>query len=306
VNVPLVDLHRHVGGSIPMNVIYLICMRYDIPMDMDEMASVMQPGRKTFDSFLKRFDVIRRLPWDTDSIVNMADQVIADIRNEGVSYAELRFSPGRFGKPTVPAACKMFRCIADKCGIGLGLLLSTRYESRDGHELLLRLIDDEAVREQVDGIDFVADESRMDKLLVKRVVSVWQSAGKTVIMHVGESQPCDNIKFAYDIGVRRIAHGIRITEDPQFMSIAAKDCVFYLAPTSNLETGVVSPYGMHPGRLMLDAGCQITIGTDDPSIFQTTLRNEYEIAKKMMMLTDKEVEEIKMNSVKNAIRAVPA
>jgi adenosine deaminase len=90
-------------------------------------------------------------------------------------------------------------------------------------------------------------------------------------------------------------------DDPVFMAEAAKDCTFYLSPTSNIETGVVSPSEIHPGRKMIDAGCKVTIGTDDPATFGTNLRHEYTVAMATMRLTDEEVEQIKMNSVEAAI-----
>jgi len=313
-SLPLIDLHRHLSGSISPITVYNICQRHGLGIGQTRITDTLTHSDRAFKSFMDRFEIFREIPWADFDVAQMARQVVCDLVDEGIKYAEIRFSTRKFSKlvqsddPLVTSAqvvCQMLLNMAHEHDIDLGLVLSTTYESKEDHEALIHLADDEMVNDLAVGIDFVGHEDKLDAPLVKTVIDRWCKNGKEIIMHVGESQGCDNIKRAYyDFGVRRIAHGIRVVDDPVFMREAAKDCMFYLSPTSNIETGVVKIGDIHPGRAMIDAGCKITIGTDDPAMLGVTLRHEYTMAATTMKLTDDEIKAVMQNSIDASILEV--
>ncbi|MGZ5429158.1 MAG: adenosine deaminase, partial [Thermoanaerobaculia bacterium] len=79
-----------------------------------------------------------------------------------------------------------------------------------------------------------------------------------------------------DLSPVRIAHGIRAVEDPALLrALARTDIVCDVCPTSNLRTGAVASGAEHPLLRMLRAGVRVTLSTDDPGIFGTTLFGEF-------------------------------
>jgi aminodeoxyfutalosine deaminase len=81
---------------------------------------------------------------------------------------------------------------------------------------------------------------------------------------------------ALAVGAERIAHGVRAIEDPRLVAeLAARRIVLEVAPTSNLCLGVYPSYAAHPFRALRDAGVRVTINSDDPPMFNTTLTDEY-------------------------------
>jgi adenosine deaminase len=83
------------------------------------------------------------------------------------------------------------------------------------------------------------------------------------------------------MGADRIGHGIRAAEDQELMRrLRDDDIPLEVCITSNVCTGAVPSFEAHPVRRLYDAGVPITINTDDPALFRTSLDKEYEIAEK--------------------------
>lgn len=78
------------------------------------------------------------------------------------------------------------------------------------------------------------------------------------------------------LGVDRIGHGVRAVEDPELVRhLAATRIPLEVCPTSNVRTGVVVAIAQHPIRRLFDAGVLVTVNSDDPAFFGTTLNDEY-------------------------------
>lgn len=115
--------------------------------------------------------------------------------------------------------------------------------------------------------------------------------------HAGETAGPDSIWSALAIGAERIGHGIRAIDDPVLVAhlrdhqIPLEVCI-----TSNVMTGAVPSLAEHPVRRLFDAGVPITLNTDDPGIFRTTLTREFEIARTHFGFTETELDSIKQNA----------
>ncbi len=86
-----------------------------------------------------------------------------------------------------------------------------------------------------------------------------------------------NVKEAIEeLGAERIGHGVRVLEDEDIVALAReRGTAFEVCVTSNYQSGVVHSLDTHPLMSMLDAGLNVTINTDDPSISRITLSHEY-------------------------------
>src|SRR5262249_46309662 len=96
-------------------------------------------------------------------------------------------------------------------------------------------------------------------------------------IHAGEWGPARHVKEAIEeIGAERVGHGVRTLEDNNIVDLAReRGTAMEVCITSNYQSGVVQSLDRHPLMAMLEAGLNVTINTDDPSISRITLSHEY-------------------------------
>jgi adenosine deaminase len=99
-------------------------------------------------------------------------------------------------------------------------------------------------------------------------------------VHAGEWADGGSVYRAIDsLGAQRIAHGVRAVEDPRALDLARERRVaFEVCLTSNVASGAVRSYAEHPLPRLLQAGIQVTLNSDDPSICGIRLSDEYRVA----------------------------
>ncbi|MBN1667872.1 MAG: hypothetical protein JW862_12320, partial [Anaerolineales bacterium] len=107
-----------------------------------------------------------------------------------------------------------------------------------------------------------------------------QQAGLQITVHAGEWGGAANVHEAIEaFQTQRIGHGVRVMEDAITVALAAeRGTVFEVCITSNYQSGVVQELGAHPITDMIANGLMVTLNTDDPSISQIVLSNEYRLA----------------------------
>ena len=115
-----------------------------------------------------------------------------------------------------------------------------------------------------------------------------RAAGLRSLPHAGESTDAQSVWDALDaLGAERIGHGIRSIDDPLLVERLVADGIpLEVCPTSNLATRCVERIEDHPIRALRDAGVVVTVNSDDPPMFGTTLGREYEIAADLLDLDE--------------------
>lgn len=104
-----------------------------------------------------------------------------------------------------------------------------------------------------------------------------REAGLGLTCHAGEFCGPHSIREALDLGVTRIGHGIRAVEDKTLMQdLANAEITLECCPGSNIALGLCRDWASHPVARLLDAGIRVTISTDDPPFFGTSLQKEYD------------------------------
>ena len=105
-----------------------------------------------------------------------------------------------------------------------------------------------------------------------------RSAGAGISLHAGETDGPTSIRDALASGADRIGHGVRAIEDAQLVEeLADAEVLLEVSPTSNIQLGVFPDYSQHPFRELANAGVNLTVNSDDPPMFNTTLTREFEV-----------------------------
>jgi aminodeoxyfutalosine deaminase len=116
--------------------------------------------------------------------------------------------------------------------------------------------------------------------LIRSVFEAAFTAGLRCVPHAGETTGPETVWEAIrSLHAERIGHGIASVDDPDLLEyLAERQLPVDVSPTSNVCTRCVPAIGEHPLRRMLEAGLLVTLNSDDPPMFGTSLSNEYLVA----------------------------
>jgi adenosine deaminase len=214
--------------------------------------------------------------------------VVADAAVDNIKYMELRFNPVAlafhqgFGFEEVSdwviAAVNKAQQDYD---IRVQLIVQMgRHEPQFARRLAELAV---ARREQgIIALDLAGDEEHFSAEKFIEVMHWARDQGMHIIAHAGECRNCpaSNVYEAVEvIGAERIGHGVHAINDERVVELLKqKQITLEMCPTSNLQTGSIFSLVRHPLRYYHSLGIPVTINTDDPSISNITLTDEYLVA----------------------------
>ncbi len=122
--------------------------------------------------------------------------------------------------------------------------------------------------------------------------------GLRLTVHAGESAGPESIAAAVSLlHAERIGHGLTAIQDPQLVELLAeRQVAVEICLSSNLRTGCCARIEDHPLKRYFDAGVLVTLNTDDPEMFGTTLNREYQLAQEAFGFTNAQLAQLARNS----------
>jgi adenosine deaminase len=292
---PKVELHRHLEGSLRLSTLIEIGRMHGLDLvGTDHLRPLVQVGEDepyTFENFLSKFATLRLFYRSPEVIGRITHEAIEDAAVDNIRYLELRFTPVALSRAEDFPLGEVMDWVIDGAqkgeadlGVKTRLIVSVnRHESVELAEEVIRLAA-ERQGQGIVGVDLAGSEATSPAKPFIGVFREAQQAGLRVTIHAGEWGGAENVRQAIeDFGSQRIGHGVRVIEDPEVIALAReRGTAFEVCITSNYQSGVVPNLEDHPFPQMLDAGLNATINTDDPSISQIVLSNEYRLANEQL------------------------
>ena len=311
---PKIDIHRHLEGSLRLGTLAEIARAHDVdlPHDVEELrryVQIVESDPSTMRQFLKKFDALRLFYRSPEIIERLAYEAVADCAEDNVRYLELRFTP-RALSATMEFA---FEDVSDWVITGIEraagdfdievkLIVSmNRHESVNlGERAAIVAI--ERMDRGVVGLDLAGNEAGFPAEPFAPIFREAKRAGLNVTVHAGEWAGADSVREAIEkFGTQRLGHGGRIVEDATLMPVARdRGIAFEVCVTSNLQTGAVASLERHPLRELYDFSLLTTINTDNPSISGISLTDELFVTIEKLGLTLDEVRMHVLNAAKAA------
>jgi len=147
------------------------------------------------------------------------------------------------------------------------------------------------------GIGVGGDELKGPPELFRDAYAWAADQGLRLTAHAGENGPPESIWGALNLRAERIGHGLTAFHDPDLMEeLAQRQVPVEICLTSNQRTGLCPNLADHPVKSYFDQGVMITLNTDDPAMFGTTLAREYQLAQQTFGFTDEHLRELARNS----------
>ena len=157
----------------------------------------------------------------------------------------------------------------------------------------------ESKHDNIVSIDIGGSEERFP---AKPFASVYHRAremGLHLVAHAGEAAGAESIWEAVrDLSVERVGHGLAAITDLKLMDyLRQRGITIEACPISNVRTGMIPSLERHPIRTFLERGLNVTVSTDDPSMFDTDMNNEYLQLHRRLNFTISELFKLSLNAV---------
>ncbi len=303
---PKAELHvHHVGSASPDTVAQLAARHPDSPVPTDPEALADYFTFTDFAHFIEVYLSVVDLLRTPEDIWTLTHEVGRDLAAQNVRYAELTMTPYTSIVRGIPAeayveAIEDARRAAER---DFGLVLRWIFDiPGESGVPSADVTVDTALRlrpEALVGFGLGGPEQGVPRPQFAEHFARARAAGLHSVPHAGESTGPQSIWDSLDhLGAERIGHGIAAAQDPALLQRLVDDgIVLEVCPTSNVRTRSVPSIAEHPLPQLVDAGVAVTINSDDPPMFGTTLTREYEIAADLLGLDRAGVKRLALTAV---------
>jgi len=312
-NLPLIDLHHHLDGSVRLQTILDLGRKYNLSLPATTLEG-LRPFAQVSTPEPDMLAFFGKFKWQTIGLVNseacrrVAYENVEDAALEGLDYIELRFSPFFMSEThklppqaVVEAVVDGVRAGERDFGIRANLIgiLSRTYGVDSAWQELDALL---TCRDQITGLDLAGDEIHFPGKLFVGHFKKAREYGWHITIHAGEASGPEGIWQAIkELGAERIGHAVHAPEDPKLIEfLKVHQIPIESNLTSNVQTSTVAGYFSHPLRFFLEHGLCATINTDDPGISAIDLRYEYHAAESLAGLSNEMVHQAQRNSLRAA------
>jgi aminodeoxyfutalosine deaminase len=305
---PKAELHVHHVGSASPRIVAELAARHegDSPVPADPAALADYFAFRDFGHFIEVYLSVVDLIRDDEDVRTLTYEVARELARQQVRYAELTITPYshvRRGIPA-PAFCAAIEDARTGAAAEFGIDLRWCFDipgeaGLPAAEETLRI----ALEERPAGLvsfGLGGPEVGVPRPQFKPYFDKARAAGLRSVPHAGETTGPQTIWDALrDLGAERIGHGIAAASDPQLMAyLAEHEVPLEVCPTSNVRTRAVASLDEHPLPVLVAAGVPVTINSDDPPMFGTTLEEEYAVAARLLDLDAAGVAELARAAVR--------
>ncbi len=283
---PKVELHVHMQGAMQPATLLTLAQQYDdVALPGSTVADIQSWYTfSSFEHFVKVYlticDVIRTV----DDIEVMARDFLAGQAVQNIRYSEVTYTAyihqhfrGISFADQLAALQRAQQWAKTTYGVTMGLIIDIPRVVSPEDGLMIADWAISGMGEGIVALGLGGPEAGYPAEKFQAAFDRAYAAGLPAVPHAGETAGAESIREALDVlHAVRIGHGVRCLEDETLVAVLRERQIpLELCPTSNVCLGVVPSFAAHPLPRLLDAGLFVTLNSDDPPMFGTTLTDEY-------------------------------
>ncbi|MBZ0315743.1 MAG: adenosine deaminase [Anaerolineae bacterium] len=277
---PKVELHVHLQGSTRPETLLKLAQRNNIPLPSDTVEGIREWYTfRDFPHFVEIYGIICRCIQSPDDIELLGREFLEGQAAQNIRYTELTYTPPRYlpfdeqldalnrarawGETALGVTMNYIVDIPRECEVEVGNLIADWAISGMGKGVIAL------------GLGGPEVDNPPEKY--PEAYAKIKAAGLISIPHAGETVGPESIRSALKFAdAVRLGHGVRCLEDPALVEeLRQRQIPLEVCPTSNVCLKVVDTLENHPLPRLLEAGLYVTLNSDDPPMFNTTLTEEY-------------------------------
>jgi adenosine deaminase len=304
--IPKVELHLHLEGAIPLETLLRFIRRAGTEPEIRTVAELRRRlAYPDFQGFLDTWVWKNTFITEVDDFRVMAYEALRDLARDNIPYVEMHYSPGDYRdrgftvadvtEAVLAGASRAREDFGIHCALIVDLLWGANVEEAWGWL-------EEATPFLGRGVVGVGLGGSEQKSPARAYAELYAEAGKRgfrLTAHAGEALGPESVRAVIDeLGIERIGHGVRACEDPDLVELLKERRLpLEVCVTSNVKTGVYPSVAAHPIRNLFEQGLVVTVNADDPTMFHTTLSDEYVVLLRDIGFTPEDLKTLSLNGV---------
>jgi adenosine deaminase len=304
--IPKAELHVHLEGAIPHEGLFELIKKYGGDPSVPDVAALADRFQyKSFPQFIERWIWKNQFLREYEDFAYIAESVARDLARQRILYAEMFFSPSSFSRrglavqELTQAVHAGFSRVPE---VRINLIADLVRDFGPESEMAVLKQLNEVKSLGVLGIGIGGSEHKFPSAPFKLIYDEARRMGFHTNAHAGEAMGAasiwDSIRYLH---VDRIGHGTRALEDSELVQYLVKQKIpLEMCPISNVRTRVVDNLSEHPIRRYFEAGVIVTVNTDDPKMFQTSLAEEFRLLEQECRWTKTEICRLILNAIESS------
>lgn len=282
---PKIELHCHLDGSVRPKALRKIYESQGNPLALsDEVLQKMTVAaeRCTLTEYIDCFRLVAAGLHTKEALQLALLDVAEQASSENILYLEIRLSPlhlasRNFCMEEVAEALIDARNIAEECfQIKISLIFCCMRRQLEADNLAVINLAKKYLGKGVVAIDLAGDEGKYPTKDYYALFTYASRSGIPYTIHAGETGSVTSVLTALDFGTKRIGHGIAFSQSYDALSAAVKQGVLLeMCPVCNIQTGAAKNWQSYPVELFQTNGLSICFNTDNRTVSNTTLTNEF-------------------------------
>jgi aminodeoxyfutalosine deaminase len=312
---PKAELHVHLEGTVRPETLLELARRNGVVLPFESVAELREWfAFRDFGHFIEAYSLISRSVVSADDYELIAWEYAQELARQNCRYAEVGFTPSYHRRKGVPhdvcfgGLTRARERARRELGVEIAWVFDISRKMRGGEAETRRWAEytvDVAVESMSDGVVALGlggPEAGDPPEPFGPYFERGRAAGLRSYPHAGEHSGPESVRGALEtLGAERIAHGVRAIEEPALIDeIASRRVALDVCPTSNICLGVAANLAAHPLPALLAGGVAVTIASDDPPMFYTTLNDEVALLADPFGLEVAAIDEILLNGVRHS------
>jgi len=284
-SMPKVELHVHLEGSIRPETVLELARRNEVTLPANTLDGLREWYRfRDFPHFVQIYVAITKCLKTADDLEFIAREFLQGQADQNVLHSEVTYTASTIEKyvgiPWPDQLAAMQRAIAfgkEELGVSMSLILDIVRGDPAERGLQVAEWAVDGHKKGVCALGIAGIEGAVPASTYAEAFKFAERNGLPVVSHAGETKGPESIWDALEhTGCVRIGHGVRCLEDPKLVTeLRNRQIPLEVCPSSNVCLHVFPSLAEHPLPRLMDEGLYVTINSDDPPMFNTTVSDEF-------------------------------
>jgi adenosine deaminase len=304
------ELHSHLEGTITPKLAQKLAKRNKLTLPKALLTTDGESySYRDFLDFLKAYDTVSAVIKTPRDYYDITFDYLKNNALANTIYVEMMYSPTHAEQASGIPSSEHLQAIQQAIDdaetqfsiIGRIIITAVRHL---GADTAIR-VTKQAVKEQVPcivGLGLGGDEINFPPKLFKKAYQIAAEAGLHCTIHAGEFAPASAMLEAMEyLPIERIGHGVQAIHSPETIAqLKERNIALEVCPSSNIALGLFKDLASHPLPYLIEAGIKVSLGSDDPPFFRTSLAEEYQRVQQGYHYSDSQMKAFTLNAIDSA------